>query len=229
MPSLSLHVEIRDKKIPAKQLRDEGFVPAVLYGHKTKNLVLSAPYKEVDKLYREAGENTLIDLKVHDKAPVKVLIHDVEHDVLSNRITHVDFYQVRMDEKINADIPLHFVNEPPAVKELGGVLVKQLDYLPVKCLPNDLLKDITIDLSVLKDFEIAIRVEDLLLPDSIEILKSKDQVIVLVTPPRVEEVETPQEEEVIEGEKAEGTSEEGAEVKTQAAEAESMGDKQDKS
>jgi len=207
MTALTLTATKRDIKESTKKLRTHGIVPAVLYGHKVKNVNLALAYKDFTKIYREAGENILIDLEVAEQKPVKVLIHDVAQDVVTDKVIHVDFYQVRMDEPIHAEIPIHFMGEAPAVKELGGVLVKQLDHLPVKCLPNDLIKSIEVDLAVLSDFEKVIRVSDLSIPRNIEVLKTPDQVIVLVTPPRVEEKAEKEEEAEVTEEGLEGAPE----------------------
>ena len=191
---LTLAGEIRELVNPKEVLR-KGLIPAVLYGHNVKNINLAIPFSQFMKVYNEAGENTLVNLKVEGKDPVKVLIHDIDHDVVTNAVRHIDFYQVNMTEKIEAEIPIHFIGESPAVKELGGTLVFQLDALPVKCLPADLIKSVEVDVGGLKDFDAAIHIKDIAIPPSLEVLRDKDDVIVMVSRPRAEEpVEAPAEE-----------------------------------
>ena len=108
----------------------------------------------------EAGRSVLIDLEI-DGEKRKVLIHDFQKHPLTNRFIHIDFYQVKMDEEIEANVEIVFVGEAPAVKELGGVLLKTMDEVLVRCLPADLPKEIKVDLSTLKTFDDRIFVKDL--------------------------------------------------------------------
>lgn len=170
-----------------KSIRRGGMIPAVLYGHNIENLSIAVPSLTFMKVYRGAGENTLVDLVLEGREPVKVLIHDVDHDAVTNAVEHIDFYQVNMTEKIEAEIPLRFVGESSAVKELGGTLVVQLDAIPVKCLPHDLIQFVEVDISSLKEFDQSIHVGDLNIPPSLEALKRKGDVVVMVSPPRAEE------------------------------------------
>src|SRR3984885_3633238 len=104
-----------------KVLRSEGFVPAELYGHGIKNLHLSVAAKEFGKVLKEAGTTTVVTLVLNtQKTPA--IIHDVVKNYLTGEIEHVDFYQVRMDEKITAKIPLEFIGEAPAVKSANAVI-----------------------------------------------------------------------------------------------------------
>lgn len=159
-------------------------IPAVLYGHGVKNENLEIETLALQKIYRQAGSSTLVDLRVDDRTPVKVLIHDVQRDPLRQDITHVDFYQVKMTEKLQADIELEFVGESVAVKEQGGILVRALDRVKVECLPGDLIASLPVDISRLKTFEDRIHVADLAVPKGITVLDRGDEVVVSVTPPR---------------------------------------------
>ena len=105
---------------------------------------------------------------------------------MTNRVSHIDFFEVSMDEKLEAHIPLEFINESPAVRELGGILVKTLEEVEVTCLPKDLPHSIAIDLSTLVDFSIHIQVKDLVLPEGVKILTDELTTIVLVEAPRTE-------------------------------------------
>ncbi|OGY45120.1 MAG: hypothetical protein A2731_04000, partial [Candidatus Buchananbacteria bacterium RIFCSPHIGHO2_01_FULL_39_8] len=188
MSKLSLIVKTREltgKK--TKELKKQGQIPAVLYGHKVKPQILSVNYSEFEKLYSQAGASTLIDLSIDDKKPLKVLIQEVQLDPVSNNLIHIDFYQVRMDEKLKATIELEFIGTPPAVKEFAAILVTNLDSVEVECLPKDLVHEIKVDLSSLKNFNDVIRISDLVVPPGITILNPADEVIALVQEPRKEE------------------------------------------
>jgi large subunit ribosomal protein L25 len=162
------------------------FIPAVLYGKGVENQSLKIKKVEFDKAFKAAGESNLIDLDFGQGA-VKVLVKDTQHDVMKGFFTHVDFYQVNMKEKITAEIPLHFVGESKAVKELGGVLIKDMVHLTVECLPSDLVDHIDVDISVLKTFSDAIRVNDLSLTEGLSLVHHTNEMVAAVKEPKVEE------------------------------------------
>lgn len=204
-----------------RQLRQNGFIPGILYGHGIKNVALSFPAHAFTRLYEDAGESSLVDLVVDDREPVKVLIHETWRDPLTNAIAHVDLHQVRMDEKIRAEVEIVFQGTAPAEKELGGILVKNLTHLAVECLPRELPHNFIVDISSLKTFDESIRVKDLHLPASLNIQTDPQETIVSVAPPRSEEELAALNEVVVEDvaavevaaekEKAEGAEEEGGE------------------
>jgi large subunit ribosomal protein L25 len=205
------------------ELREAGKIPAVLYGHGTENKNLTLEQAEFEKVLREAGESTLIDLKVDGSEPTKVLIQDFQRNPVKHQIIHADLHQVRMDEKIKTDVEIEFINESPAVKDLGGSLIKTMDKIEIECLPGDLISNITVDLSNLKKIGDSIRVKDLNLGDKISILIEVEAPLVLVEEPKKveEEVVAPKEEEgekSAESEKKEGEAgvegEKSEEVKT---------------
>ena len=199
MSDLKLEALVRTENERPQELRRQDFIPAILYGHGVKNKVLKLPYAKFTKIYREAGTNTLIDLVVDQDKSVKVLIHEIDRHVESDKISHVDFYQVRMDEKIETDIPIHLLGESPAVKHFGGVLITQNSSLAVKCLPQDLINFIELDLSVLTELDTSLKVKDLNIPKNIEVLRGANEVVVSVNSPRKEEEEIKPVEVVAEG------------------------------
>jgi large subunit ribosomal protein L25 len=142
------------------KLRKAGQLPAVLYGHKVETQDLELSEREFAKIFKQAGESTLVNLTV-DGQSRPVLIHDVQNHYLTDKPIHVDFYAVNMDEKLKAHVPVHFLGEAPAVKSLGGVLVKNLSEIEVECLPADLPHAIEVDISILDNFEKAVYVRDL--------------------------------------------------------------------
>lgn len=170
-----------------KHLRAVGELPAVLYGHGVSSRPLVVTGGDFQRVYRQAGESTLVNLVVDSAAPVKVIIQDVQRHPITGRPLHVDFHQVRMTEKLHTDIPLTFRGEAPAVKELGGVLVKNLDHVKVEALPGDLVHEITVDVSALKTFDDQIHAGDLKVPAGIIVLDTADEVVALVAPPRSEQ------------------------------------------
>jgi large subunit ribosomal protein L25 len=207
-----------------KVLRSQGQIPAVIYGHSTKTQTLSVDARQFEKVFSEAGSSALVDLEIDGQSPVKVLTLEPQRDPIRGNPIHIDFYKVRMDEKIKTEIPLEFVGESEAVTQLDGSLVTNRDSVEVECLPADLVSEIQVDISALKTFEDSISVKDLRVSQGIEILTDPEEVIALVEEPRSEEelaeLETPtaaeEEKEAIEkmgaeaeAEKAEGEAVEG--------------------
>ncbi len=184
-----------------KKIREQNLIPAVLYGHKVKNLNLSVNYNDFEKVYTEAGESTLIKLKIEDGESTKervVLIHDVTRDAVSNYFIHIDFKQIKMDETITVEIPLIFVGESEAIKTDKGVLIKSIQNVEIEALPQDLIHEIEVDISVLKTFDDNIYVKDINVSDKIKLTADPEDVVASVTPPRTQEEleeleETPEE------------------------------------
>ena len=213
-----LVLQAQTRKVLGKKvhtLRKEGKIPAILYGSKIKTHPLQLDYRTFETVYKQAGESSLVDLATESGKPVKVLIHAVQRNPLTERFEHVDLYQVDLKKKITADIELSFINESPAVKELGGVLVKSLDRIKVECLPEDLVHEIQVDLTPLKTFEDMIYVKDIAIPANITVVEKADETIALVKPPRSEdelkELDQVVEEKVEEVEKVEKKEKEAEE------------------
>lgn len=190
-----------------RDVRAEGLIPAVMYGAGTEAKSLKVKSGELNKVFSQAGESTLINLSVDGKAPVKVIIKDIQKSVLKNYITHVDFYTIDMTHKIEVEIPLHFIGEARAVKELGGTLLKGLETIHVRCLPGDLIDFIEVDISSLDDFESTVRVSDLTIPANMEVINQETQAIATVDMPRSAK------QELGEGGEAEAGTEEKKEEK----------------
>lgn len=206
LKQIILKVEPRDENVDLNQLRKNGWIPAVLYGRGYKNINLQIKSTDFIKVFSEAGESTLINIEGEGIEKSKVLIKEVQIDPVKDNFIHVDLYKIRMDELIYTEIPLRFVGEAPAVKDLGGILVKNLDKVEVKCLPGDLIHDIEVDISQLKEFNDSISIKDLKVPESIELLSGDDVQIVSIAEPRKVEEDTPVVEESA-SESAEGDKE----------------------
>jgi large subunit ribosomal protein L25 len=157
----------------------------------------------------------LIDLKVGKKTH-KVLIREIQREVISRKPIHVDFLEVAMDVTIRAVVPIELVGEAPAVRELGGVLVSGLNDIEVEALPSDLPDRISVDISILEGFDDSIIVGDLEVDEGVTILTEPDEAIANVVyqvieeePEEVEEVLEGLEPELVDGEVPEEEAEEG--------------------
>lgn len=188
METLTLQLKERKQKGKAvKRLRLAGLIPAVVYGHGVESKSVTVEYNPFVKVYKQAGESSLVDLVIDGHESVKALVQDIAIDPMTDRLIHVDFRQVRMEEKIKAKIPVAYTGESRAVKELGGILVKSLAEIEVECLPQYLVHAINVDLSSIKEFGEAIRVEQITPPEGMVFLVNPRDVIATVTPPRSEE------------------------------------------
>ena len=170
----------------AKKLRALDMIPAVMYGNKIAAQNLAVKYIDFKRVYSKVGESALVALEVAGKK-LNVLIHDIQLAPMSGKVSHIDFFQVNMKEEVETEIPLEFVGEAAAVKALGGVLVKNMDAISVKCLPADLPEKYEIDIAALATFDDVIAVKDLKISDKVEILLDPETVIALVSAPRSEE------------------------------------------
>ena len=189
--------EITGKKV--KNLRAIGEIPAVLYGHNLKSINLVIPAKDFNKIFNEAGETSLVNLMVDGKKH-NVLIHDFEKDSLNQEILHIDFYEVKMDEKIKTKVSLKFIGESAAVKNEGGIFIHALNEVEVEALPQDLPKEILVDISFLNTFEDKIKISDLKTPGGVKLLAHEEEIVATVLPPRSEkelaELEEKSQEEI---------------------------------
>lgn len=186
MKTIILQGDLRTEKSP-KELRREGLIPAVVYGKKEQSTSVCVDAKEFKKLLRSIGETTVFDLQITGGKTYHVLVRDRMFDSLSGDILHVDFYAVSLDEAIETAIELEYTGEAPAVKELGATLVKNLDEIDVKALPNDLPSSLVVEVSSLKTFEDVIHIKDLAISDKVTILSDPETIIASVSRPRTEE------------------------------------------
>ena len=169
------------------KIREEGKVPAVVYGSGTEPKMLTVDRNQFVKIYKEAGESSIVELAIDGASPLHVLIQDYQLDPLRGEVTHIDFRSVDMTKEIDAEVELEFVGESMAVKALGGTFVPSKDSVAVKCLPSKLVRKLTIDISILKSFEDVIRISDIVVPDGMIIDEDPETTLAAVQAPRSEE------------------------------------------
>jgi large subunit ribosomal protein L25 len=171
----------------AKGLRGKGLVPAVIYGRGVRSEPLEVESKLLERVYAKAGGNKIVSLKVGDGRARNVLIYDVQRGPVKGELRHADFYVVRMDELLKAEVPLVFTGESTAVYQDEGTLLKNLEAVEVECLPADLPESIEVDISGLTDFEKSITLEDLNLPAGVKLVEENLATLVArVEPPRTD-------------------------------------------
>lgn len=173
------------------QLRAQGFIPAVVYGPKTENLHIQIKKTEALKMYDQAGESSLITLDIDGKDQRQVIVKDIHQSSVKDLLIHMDFFQVDMAEKVTTEVELNFIGEAPAVKQLGGVVVKNFDAVEIECLPQDLINELDVDLSILVDFGSHITFAHLNMPKGVALSNKHElnEIIVAVEEPRAVAVE----------------------------------------
>lgn len=205
---LSLTSQKRETKEDLGVLRNQGMIPGVFYGPKVESQALQINGKQFSQVYKEAGESTLINLAVEGEKDSPVLIHEVQRDPLSSEVLHVDFYQPDLEKEVEITVPLVFEGEAPAVQELGGTLIRNIQEVSVKALPQNLPHEIVVNVDSLVAFEDRILVKDIVRKGEFEIVQDADDAIAQVVPVEdvEKELETPIEEDV-EGVEQEGKAE----------------------
>jgi large subunit ribosomal protein L25 len=205
-------------KIAVKKLRASGLVPAIVYHRGEEAVSITVNSKELSRIIRSAGnENILINLTIEKEKKPKaraVLIKEIQHHPVRQDILHVDFNEISLTEKVIVEVEIVAVGESIGVKQDGGVLDHPLRIVKVQCLPTDIPKNITVDVSALKIND-AVHVKDLVLSDKIKVLNDPETLLLQVKVHEEEKVaeataETPElevirekkEEEAKPGEKA---------------------------
>ncbi len=216
---ITLEVEKRDSKASLSEIRKAGKIPAVFYGKKEAATSIMLPKAIFEKTLKEAGESTIVHLK-GEGISVDALIHEVDLDPVTDKPRHADFYAIEKDKKLEVKIPLEFIGVAPAVKDLGGILVKVMHEVEIEALPKDLPHELTIDISSLTTFQSVITAGDLKLPAGVTLKAKPEEIVASVYEPKEEVVEVPVDLSAIEVAKKgkEAKEGEGAESEAPAAE-----------
>jgi large subunit ribosomal protein L25 len=187
------HREILGKKV--RHLRRQGNTPVHLFGHGIESLALQCDTDELERVLTKAGHTGLIGLKLDkEKKPRTVVIREFDRDWRRGKLLHVDFYQIKMEEKIRLEVPIVLVGEAPALKSKDNMLEHELGNLTVECLPAKIPASIEVDISSFTEPGQAIRVKEIVLDKDITVLNDPELVVVKISWRPVEKVE----EEVVE-------------------------------
>ena len=185
---ITLKVEKRDIKEPLGEMRKSGFMPAVFYGKKEAATSIKLPFAIFEKTLKDAGESTILHLEGKD-IDVDVLIHEVDLDPVTDKPRHADFYAIEKGKKLSIPVPLEFIGVAPAVKDLGGILVKVMHEIEIEALPKDLPHKIEVDISKLATFDSVVTAADIKLPEGVSLKVKPEEVVASVYEPKEEVVE----------------------------------------
>ncbi len=185
---ITLNVEKRDEKVGVDALRTAGKLPAVYYGPKQKSTSVVMSTADFIKVWKKAGESSVITLKdgseEHD-----ALIHDVDFDPVKDTPRHADFYIIEKGKKVKVAIPLVFEGVSPAVKDLGGILVKVMHAVEIEASPKDLPHELHADISKLATLDSTITAKDIYLPAGVDLMVGADEVVASIAVPKEEPTE----------------------------------------
>jgi len=202
-----------------KQLRRTGVIPANLFGKTIESQAIQVNGVEFNRVYKEAGETSLIYVKVEGEDKERpTLVTSVHFNPITGDKLHVDFHQVNLKEKVTANVPVEIIGESELVNSNEAVLSQSLNEIEIEALPTEIPESITFDISSLKTVGDHLLVSDAKVSADVEIKTDPEQMVVSLQEPMKEEVipveevpedatgaETPAEGEAVEGEKtAEG-------------------------
>ncbi len=212
MTMLTLPVERRTKKDSIEALNKAGRIPAVFYGPKEESTSISIAKVDFIKAWRKAGESSVIILKdgSHEH---EALIHAIDVHPVTGAPRHADFYVIEKGKKVKVDVQLTFDGVAPAVKDLGGILVKVLREVEIEAAPKDLPHELKIDISSLKELTSVIHASDIKLPAGVTLITVGTDIVASIAEAKeeLEEAPTAVDMSAIEVEKKGKEAKEGAE------------------
>ena len=187
-----------------------GRLPAILYGGKEAPLPIDLPLRDFEIIASQ--KHSVINLRLND-AEIIVLIKEVQHHPITNRLLHVDFYRIQRGKKLTVSVPIVLIGESPGVK-LGGVLEHMLWEIDVECLPTNVPEKIETDISSLNIGDV-LHVRDLTIGEDGKIVTDPEKTVISIVPPTVIKEEEPliEEEKAVEEEKEEKKEEREKETK----------------
>ncbi len=188
---LSLAIENRDVKAKLDGLRAGGKMPAIYYGPKEPSTPVAVSAVEFKKVWKKAGESSVIILKDTKGNEHEVLIHDVDIHPLTGIARHADFYVIEKGKKLEVTVALNFTGIAPAVKDKGGILVRVHREIEIEALPKDLPHELVVDISALIEMSDVIKAKDIKLPTGVELKINPEEVIASISEAKEEVEEAP--------------------------------------
>ncbi len=189
---LTLTVETRDRVGKLDSVRAKGLLPAVYYGPKEASTNATVSLIEFKKVWKKAGESSVIILKDAKGTEHEALIHEVDLHPLTDEPRHVDFYVIEKGKKVEVEVPVIFAGISPAVKDLGGILVKVHRQVKIEAAPRDLPHEVTVDISKLALLTDVVHAREIVLPNGVELKINPEEVVASIAEAKEEVVEAPE-------------------------------------
>ena len=178
--------EVIGKKVNI--MRNDGIIPANIYGRGIDSVPVQIEWSEARGMLNSHGRNVLIQIQIEGEAQARsVVIRDFTRDPVNGSLLHIDFFQVDLTRKIQADIPVQLTGESSAVHTYGGILVQSLELLHVEALPTEMPESIQVSVDALEELESSLTVGDIQAPEGVSILTSPDVGLAQIARPRVEQ------------------------------------------
>ncbi|MFL2746062.1 MAG: 50S ribosomal protein L25 [Dehalococcoidia bacterium] len=178
-----------------KKLRQNGKIPIRLFGGGLDPMPMQADASSLGKILSQAGFNSPIFVNFDSSKEENVcFIREVQRDPITEELLHIDLLKVDMSKKIIVEVPVRLFGIPDAVKNLGGILLQSINSIPVSALPLSIPESISVDVTILVDFDKSIRIKDIEFEDGVEPERDPDTLIARVVPPRIDEEEVESEE-----------------------------------
>lgn len=190
---------LKPRKLTGKKvasLRREGVIPVHLYGGSTSAMSLQVESRLLNRTLVEVGSNRPLSVQIDGADGEDIcFVREVQRHAVTDEVMHVDFLRVDVSQAVSAEVPIEYIGEAPGVRNLGGTLIQAMTSIQVEALPMRMPGSITVDISVLEDFEKTIVVGDVGVPNEVTVLSARDGLVARVVPPRVEEEPEPTEDE----------------------------------
>ena len=204
-------IKLSPRKITGNKvnsLRKRGIIPVHVYGWDIAPQTLEVEAQTLHRILPEVGTNISISLEIEGQQGENIcFVREIQRHPVTEELLHVDFLRVNITRTIRSEVPIILLGTAPAVRDLGGTLLQQLQTLTVDSLPMDVPSTMELDISYLDDFEKTLTVADLSTTSKIDVLTRAEEMIAKVAPPRVAEVEEESEDD--EGLAAEGEEDTG--------------------
>jgi large subunit ribosomal protein L25 len=168
-------------------LRNDGKIPAVVFGHGLASINVTLDAHEFDHLRKTIHSNSIISLEIDGKEKQRVMVHGIQIDPRYRRLLHVDLFALKSGEEVTVEVPLHTTGEAYAATKLGGTLLHTVDRVRVRALPEKLPESFEISVESLVDFDVAIHMRDVVLPAGVTLLSDPDEIVAKVIPQRAVE------------------------------------------
>lgn len=179
MEAVKFEAKLRTEtgKGPGRRYRQQGFVPAVIYGQgKNTNIVIS--HHEFMKQYSKLTRSTLVNLTLEGKE-YDVVIKECDKDLIKDRVMHIDFYELKKGKPVQVDVRLNFKGNAIGMRE-GGILEKHFDCITVECLPKDIIPSIDVDITGVR-LNHTLHVRDLALDEKkYKVLSAPEEVLIKI-------------------------------------------------
>ncbi len=169
-----------------RQLRNKGLLPANIYGRNLDSVAIQINTRDFLHSVKQSGVRSMFEIAVAGEAdPRYVIIRGIDRPGGHGDPLHIDFYQVDLRRPVQTNVQLVFEGQAPAVRELGGTLLQNVEYVNVECLPLDIPSSIGVDLSGLDSLDVSITVGDLVAPQGVTILTDPAVSVATVAAPRI--------------------------------------------